>query len=131
MKKLLIAIGFCLFGVAPRAHAGTRVSSSVVVNQNPDFSGEASGSLGSARNSTDLWQYIGCDLSAYAGGGLLVNCYARTASATGAGCSSHDPSLVQSVFALNSDSYLDFKWNASGDCTFIRAETYSSNETKR
>jgi hypothetical protein len=131
MKKMLIAIGFCLLGAAPRAHAGTREADATLIITKADASGEAFGALGSARNSSDTNQYIGCDVAAFSGSGSSVHCFARDASGNGAGCSSSDPALVQSVSSLNSDSFLHFAFSPSATCTSIRVYTYSAQEPKR
>jgi hypothetical protein len=132
MRQLsLIAIGFCLLYAVPRAHAGTRESDIVLVIKRADNTGDVFGSMGGARNSSDNNQDLGCNVTATSVGAPYVYCLGRDVSGNLGNCSSSAASMVQAVSALNSDSYLHFTWDASGQCTLIRAYTDSDQEPKR
>jgi hypothetical protein len=99
---------------------------------------QAMGSLGSARNTTDTVQYIGCfnSISGYndpgdptdpfnvqTGGG----CYALDAASHSVSCS-----LVPGMVApMAPDSLVVFTWDASGNCTGLQVWTFSNTSPKQ
>jgi len=121
-----------LAGVARPAHAGRKTPANVVINTTTRT---ASGSLGSTRNTTDNVQYIACQGTLYPNldptsgsySSRSYFCYARTTAGASASCTiatSTDP-LVDIQPTLAEDSFVEFKWNASGYCTSLRVENYS------
>jgi len=91
---------------------------------------EASGSMGSARNSTNSVEYIECDVQNYPASGGIVYCSAKNASGTTAACVSTDDVLVAAARGLSSDAWLLFQINSSGDCTLIEVDISSDNAPK-
>jgi hypothetical protein len=120
---------FLLAGLlaASTAAAGYRWYYPVTISGN-----SVSGSLGSARNSPNAIEYIGCAVygrptKAWAtcwaqdAAGNQVSCYADPALA---------PSIVTTVAALSGDGLLTFSWDASGNCTQVNVSTRSYYEPK-
>lgn len=87
--------------------------------------GNASGSLGNARNSDDTVQYIGCGVAATPGAPSM-SCYAEDANHNYGSCHSSDPALMQAAATVNGDSYLFFEWNTqTGVCTYLSVSNAS------
>ncbi len=96
------------------------------------------GYLGSARDSADGSQYIGCVVTGVPAGsvGLLeeVSCGASDAQGLTAGCRSSDPTLIEVVNALNGDSRLTVSANLVNNtwvCTQFIIDTFSSTPPKQ
>ncbi len=104
------AVAALLLG-AVWAHAGARSTNEVYVGP-----GSASGSLGSARNSTGTKQYIGCALDAYTGS-ASVYCMAQNSVGAYGSCYSSSSRMIAALNTLNGDSNLYFSWDSSGTCT--------------
>jgi hypothetical protein len=109
--------------------AGYRVTLPVTIGTS-----SASGSLGSSRNSADIYQSIGCTISGANATGFLANVTCTANDGSGiftpphvAQCISHDPTFIAIAAALRSDGYLYFSWNA-GNCTQIFVESGSQFE---
>ncbi|NVI98489.1 hypothetical protein HV824_10175 [Myxococcus sp. AM009] len=107
------------------AGAGEKVNKPVQVT-----SEHASGPLGSARNSPDAVQRIGCSITTYAGSAPLLTCFAHSLNTYGS-CTSDDPYLVTTARAINGDSYILFRWNALGRCTSLYVENASAYAPKQ
>jgi hypothetical protein len=121
MKRLSIVVALlgALVGVA---HAGAKYSYSVAVG-----TGWASGALGTARNSGDPNQVIGCQTY----GTTTFLCYAHDPYGTQGSCVGSDANLLAWVRSLNGDSWLYFSWDTSGNCTFVSVENSSYLEPKQ
>ncbi len=115
-KPVFVAVCAAVGLAATAAWAGTKVSALVYVEPTSRY---AYGSLGSARNSADTVQYIGCYISAYSNGAEYVGCFARNAANTYVSCSSSVPQIINAVRALGGDGYLYFDYDASGACTSV------------
>jgi hypothetical protein len=90
----------------------------------------AYGALGSAHNSSDSVQYIGCSVDTYAtGASPMMYCSAQNASRS-VYCSSSNPQLITAANSLSGDSYLAFFFDASGTCTELYITTASSYAPK-
>jgi hypothetical protein len=124
-KSLVFAVpvvaAFALSAVYARA--GYRYSPSTVgVTPSAGY-----GSMGSARNSSDTRQYIGCSVDTYATGtAASVYCSATDASGRTAACASYNPVLVAAANSLSGDSYVAFYFDGSGTCTELYTTTASS-----
>lgn len=111
------------------AHAGGKTIQQVVVN---DAQSSAWGDLGYARNSTDSTQSIGCYLiGSGVDGGTYGICNARNAAGVTRSCSTDASNYLYIITSINSDSFVQFKWNASGKCTMLIVETKSANQPKQ
>jgi hypothetical protein len=91
---------------------------------------ECSGSMGSARNSSNSVEYIECDIQNYPSNGGLAVCTARNAAGATYYCVATDDSLVAAVRGLTSDAWLLFQMNSSGDCTLLEVDVSSDNAPK-
>jgi hypothetical protein len=100
--------------------AGTKTSFPVFVD---DVAMTAAGSLGSTRNTADTSSLLGCEVeSDNSGNGSFGFCSARNAAGTIGVCSTSSPELVAAMRSLNGDSFLEFEWDANGNCTFIEID---------
>jgi hypothetical protein len=128
MKNLTLSlVCFVLFGSAT-AFAGMKSDFQVYAST---VAGFAEGSLGSARNSADGTQYIGCTMYAYSGSPLSAYCYAINAAGLYVTCTTSTPLLVNAARALRSDGFLYFRWDSNGGCTAISATTSSYDNPKQ
>lgn len=104
----IITIGLILVSTSS-IFAGSKYDYNVSININ-----QFSGSIGTARNSVDNLQYIGCWYYDNGDG----TCYARNSVGTLMVCNTNSPSLLSSIRSINSDSYIRVTVNA-GNCTSI------------
>lgn len=120
----MFAVGLAVTSAS--ALAGFKTNANVTVDTSNRF---ASGALGSARSSGDSVQYIGCSVTD-AVGQAYVTCTARNSAGTVASCSSTDYGKVTVASAINSDSFVFFRYDTSGVCTYLSVSTYSHYPTK-
>lgn len=122
MKTLAAILGVLL--AAGIGHAGRKLTIPVSINTT---AGTASGSLGSARNSVDSTQYIGCyatltTTTSHAG------CVAVNAAGTYRSCYTYDAAFIEAIRTLTPDAHIEFAWDpaASSFCTtiFVRSMSY-------
>lgn len=116
-KKALFVVLALVAAPAGFAVAGQKQSAEVLINEKLS---RAMGSLGSARNSAELTQHIGCTVFTFSNGSSNVLCTARTAANLVRSCSTNStmaPALVEAARKITGDSYIFFQWNAVGDCT--------------
>src|SRR6266704_41334 len=99
-------VAVCASVLIPTSHsaiAGTQRASAVNID---DIGMSASGPLGSARNSGDTRQSIGCYTAADAGSDSVGLCQAVDANGIGRQCFTYDSQLMATIRSLNGDSYL-------------------------
>ncbi|HEY2512811.1 MAG TPA: hypothetical protein VGI39_18220 [Polyangiaceae bacterium] len=130
LGHVLAATGILALCVAGRSSAGERDADSLEYVKIDRTSLMATGQISAARNSPDKNQYIGCWINAYSSGRATeAYCRAHDAAATGSAgevlCISTAPQFIQAVSAVNSDSILEFDWDATGRCTYLYTETAS------
>ena len=125
MKKLFTVA--LLLSAAAAAMAGYKAAAAVSVYPASRY---AAGQLGTARNSTDTMQYIGCSYEATSTY-HYVSCNARNSAGTYGGCVGYDASMIDAAHSLPSDGYLFFAWDANGTCIEIQASNYSYHEPKQ
>jgi hypothetical protein len=109
------------------AIAGTQRASAVTID---DIGMSASGPLGSARNSGDTRQAIGCYTAADAGSDSVGLCQAVDANGVGRQCFTYDPQVLATIRSLNGDSYLLFYWNSDGSCSGVSVSNRSDYQPK-
>jgi hypothetical protein len=112
-------VGAALVCAAGGVYAGLRVEEQVTVTDN-----HAQGSLASARNSTDGFQYIGC-WSAGWSGTQYTWCEARGADGTWGACLSYDKDIAAAAQSTNGDSWLSFWWDPDGTCYLVQTANAS------
>jgi hypothetical protein len=116
MKKIQRLFLFGIVAMSSPSPAGLRFDDPVVVNLT---SGEAYGSIGTARNSADNVQYIGCSIEAGSNTDPIAACFAADATGTSILCTSSSPRIVGVVQAITSLSFIDFQWDSNFNCTFL------------
>ena len=121
MKKMLTA-ALLVAAFAGQALAGYKSTNPVVVNTTTKT---AYGSMGSARASADTTQFIGCELVGGPGGPTTVNCGARNSAFQVVYCSSTDPAVVAMAYGLTANSYLYFRADANGRCSYLNIDNAS------
>jgi hypothetical protein len=112
---------------AVKAHAGFRAESPIYVSVASRY---FYGALGSARNTGDSVQYLGCNVNSYSAGASTVYCYARDANNVSASCTSTAAELVQQGRAVGPDKYISVSWDANGYCTSIQVTQNSFHPPK-
>ncbi len=134
MRKSVVVLCGILASVlvagAQIARAGQKASYPVSIG-----SGTAYGSVGTARNSADGSQMIGCTTIGQLSNGVgynMASCSATDSQGRSASCwvASNSSAMAQSLASLGTDSFLYFTFDASGNCTFIYVENYSMFEPK-
>lgn len=118
-----VLIGTMVAGaLATTAIAGFKTGQQVVI---ADASKMANGELGTVRNSADTVQYIGCTVQGDAG-----SCTARNSAGLTRSCSTTETKWLNTMRALDGDSYLTFKWDANGKCTYVSVQNSSTSAPK-
>jgi len=125
-KVLVSGLAMALLFTAP-ASAGQRADDFVSINT---IYRVASGALGSARNSSDGMQFIGCGVYAYATSQAYVSCAAYDAKGRYASCVSTSPELVKAGQTIGSDSDITFSWDAAGSCAQLNVFNGSNTPPK-
>jgi len=126
MKKSLYGAGIVVAVLATSsAFAGSKGGGNVVVDS---VSRTASGSLGNARNSSDTTQSIGCTVSVNPATSTTpsVQCAARDSTGKVGSCTSKSAAHIQVMAAMNSDSAVNFSWDAAGNCLNLSIGTQSN-----
>jgi hypothetical protein len=117
----IVGLVLCLaLFLAPgtRASAGFKQPWDVTIDA---VSRTAMGALGTARNSADTRQALGCGVHYDAVNGKNnVNCNAADAAGHTAQCATQQAELIQIALGINGDSFLEFEWDSSGECTNIQ-----------
>lgn len=124
--RLIALLG--AFWMAGVVQAGQHIRYSVVID---DRSMTASGSLGTARNSSNTYERIGCSVDSFGGSDKTVICTAREASGNSAECSTSDPGIFDLAMNIDSDSYVQFGWDASSRCSRLSVRKGSQTEPKQ
>ena len=127
MKRLAFATVLSMMAVGV-AHAGLKQKQVVLVD---GANRHAWGSLGSARNSVDSVQFIGCSVYTYADGSETGWCGARDASYGFGSCTTFNPTLINQIRNLKGDSVLNLYWDASYTCTEVDVYNQSYYEPKQ
>jgi aldehyde:ferredoxin oxidoreductase len=126
MKKSLLGVATVLAAgvLGTQAWAGGKSTTYVYVDTATFRT--AYGSMGDARNSTDTTQHIGCVVTAYGtAGGISAQCYAQDATGRYASCTTTNSSYITAVSAITPNALIEFDWDSSGACTYLRIYTSS------
>lgn len=127
MRKELMAIGLLALS-SSIAMAGKVQPAPVVVFVNPDGSGQANGSMATARASANDVEYIGCGVRKFAtGAGAFTTGFCQASDAAGVAgfCSTENAELLDVVENIADHSFITFGWDAEGQCTRIGISTQS------
>jgi len=130
MKKTLLvaaALAAISLGVVHESRAGLRVSYPVTVNTT---SRTAYGALGTARNSSDNLQRIGCYVFRFSNDGYAW-CDATNSAGTSVACTTNQPGHLIAIESVKGDSFLYFTWQLDGDCNWFRVGQDSRYEPKQ
>ncbi len=137
MKTNVIALlALCAFtGFSASALAGQKLRSDVMVTTD-GISINAHGAIGTARNSLDANQRIGCVLKANtASSTLSASCDATSAAGTQAFCITSSPQLIEVIKSIGTDSYISFSYLPSASsnptCSQINISDSSVYEPKK
>ncbi|QWP77350.1 hypothetical protein J5226_02790 [Lysobacter sp. K5869] len=90
----------------------------------------AFGMMGTARNSADTKQLIGCFIGA-AGNSLQAGCEAQNAAGANTMCLSSNAGVIAAVQSVGPDSYIDFARDGAGNCTSVYVANGSSTAVKQ
>lgn len=137
INTLLLASLCALSCMSAPALAGQKLKSDVIVTRDAT-GGSARGSIGTARNSVDSNQRIGCQIQATSSTpGIIGLCDA--ASAAGGDlvfCTTTSPQLIEMIKAVGTDSYIAFSFGPpipgqNPVCTSINVYNTSLYEAKK
>jgi hypothetical protein len=112
--KLGIGIGLAggIMAAALWSHAGTKGGDQVTLSGSNIW-----GSMAAVRAGSGV-QQIGCE-SYFMLGSAFALCSAQTATGTFRSCSASDSGRLANIRNLDSDSELQFSWDAVGNCLDI------------
>jgi hypothetical protein len=112
------------------AFAGVKVPVPVYfTDYDTPYGQSANGVLGSARNSSDPNESIGCYVYNY-GSGAFGYCSAVDSNGVIHACSAWSAEMLATMRALSSDSFLSFSWDGLGNCLSVEESTMSYYELK-
>jgi hypothetical protein len=123
----MIVVIALLVGLAAAAHAGSKFVLGVFIDTNGHI---AQGAISDARNSADSTSRIQCQLGASAAG-LGMACYAMDANSVFATCFSSNPTFAQAIAAIQSDTFVEFRWDDAGNCTSVLVSQDSATGPKQ
>jgi len=124
MKLAKMSLLIPMLAMAPAvAQAGSKCTSPVTVDSTNRW---ARGALGTARNSSDVTQGLSCTAYSYG----YVYCYARDAAGYSVSCGTSDPTYINTLQTLTSDSYIYFAFDSAGTCTSLVVEAMSCLDPK-
>lgn len=131
MKFQTVAmIATALTMAAGSAYAGEKGNVPVTLQTSPAGTPTgAFGMLGTARNSADTLQSIGCATSATATT-LRADCEAVNAAGTMVHCQTYNAAMVSVAQSISEDSYVSFSFDAAGTCTSVYVANGSANAVK-
>jgi hypothetical protein len=127
MKRAHVVVGLAagfVSLIAVQAFAGKKTAQEVFVNP---ISRYAYGALGSARNSADSTQYIGCYVD-YSASEFFGGCEAKSASGAFASC--YFPAATFEIYekilsTQGANPYFWFNWNPDGSCASFEVDSFS------
>lgn len=122
IASLVGGLGLLLGAAA--VQAGYKSESSVGISTYASYRA-GYGAMGTARNSTDSNQQVGCSVesgSSY----VFARCIARTAAGAYLECTSGSASIVQAALAIGSASRIYFTEDLAGTCTGLHVTNYSN-----
>ena len=125
MKMVKMMAAFALVLWAPFSMAGAVIDIPVTIDNETMM---ASGNMKTARFSANEQEQIGCGTRASetsAGVFQWGFCQARIDEATTAFCSTDNPELVDKIRNINDYSFVSFRWNEEGFCTYLGFSTQS------
>jgi hypothetical protein len=120
-KTSAVAAFAAALGLCSTAFAGAKQDAPVVYWPGA-FITVMYGSLGSARNSADTVQSIGCYTH-----GSGATCYATDARGQSGSCTTTNAAHLAAIHSMNNDAHLLFAWENGGDghCEFVIVRNYS------
>ena len=124
-KNLMVITALAL--ASSLALAGFVQPASVVVVQNDDGSGSASGDMVTARTSANDVEIIGCGIKGFQGGGpsQFGFCQATDSNDSLIVCVTINVHLLEIIKGIADNSFVRFDVNKKGDCTRIDLSTQS------
>ncbi len=128
ISKSLIT-GVCLISLGILSIAGSASAGKRDTEQVSRTSNWGRGSLGSARNSSDNNQSIGCSMGAYSSGTVFATCHATDSSGTTTFCYTYEPSVVRAVATMSDESEIYLRRDGN-DCEIVQIDNFSVNEKK-
>ena len=129
MKKIAtIGLGLMItLGLSVSALAGRKLTREVFISTTDN---RATGTVGSARNSADNNQHIGCWIN----GGVAPTptrayCWARDAAGTYSRlCFSEEPGIIAAAQSITEISFIQFTWDTAGVCQSLSVQNLSWND---
>ena len=111
-KTTAFAIGAALaLGMGATAYAGLHTAFQVTINDPAMF---ANGDVSFVHNTPDAIQYIFCESQ-----GSSARCVARNLALLVRTCSTANPAHLAAIHSIGTDSFVQFSWNAAGQCTAV------------
>lgn len=125
-------IALALAGVSATAtsvaFAGQKATANVFIDT---VNRRASGALGSARNSADARQLIGCQTEANSAGAERGQCTAVNAAGITVRCTTTVAAIIDVMQSVSGDSHVVFHWNQDGTCRAVTVGNFSHFEPKK
>jgi hypothetical protein len=130
MKSALSAtIGLAFAGLlASPVYAGVKDPSQVTIQKRSDGTGTAFGSPAGAHNSPDNVQQVGCLVRHPPAGQPYIFCWAEDLQRTFVSCIGNQ---LEPGYAMSSDTFIVFSFDAQGSCTDIESRNTSTTPPKQ
>lgn len=125
MKTITIIAIAVMSLVSALAFAGATNFATVVVEQNADGSGTASGDMVTARTSDNAFELIGCGTKEFKNFTGFGFCQAADSEDNYIVCTTTKPHLLDAMKATGDYSFIRFDVDKKGECTRIDFSTQS------
>jgi hypothetical protein len=124
-KRIGILASAACITVAVTALAGNKSVDEVSISGTAGSEITVSGSMGSARASSDNLQMIGCRVNAYSTDTTVdTTCFGRDSTGRLVTCESQSPAFAQAASAITSDSHIQFTTGGLAcDSLFVEANS--------
>jgi len=123
---LFAASTLVVLGAAHVASAGLREEAPVFL----DGIG-MQGAMGSARNTSDTVQWIGCGIYVEGLDSPSAWCEGVHSNGTYRGCTTTRKSHIQAIASASNDSWIFFRVDSTGRCSSVEIQTRSSHPPKK
>ena len=124
MRALNIFLVSALSILTTAADAGMKHTSGVTVNSGERY---ANGALTAVRATSNDVEYIDCEMTVFINNSnKKIVCTAKNKDGKKVTCSTNSPNHVEAVKMIGPSSWVEFRWDGSGNCKNIKVRNDSA-----
>jgi hypothetical protein len=114
MTVAILGLSLLVSVIAVSARAGVKFNTTATIDA---ANHSAYGGVAATRNSSDTIQQIGCSVTVAST--FSATCFARDAANNFATCVTYDQNMISAAMSAQGDSFINFRWDDSGNCNFL------------